>query len=82
MAAVLLEEEVMPTYDYLCKECGRELEEFQSIHDDVITHKRHIKKGCDVEGKNIEHCDGELRRQLSAPMVVWKGGAPTGKHYS
>jgi len=27
----------MPTYQYLCKYCGHELEEFQSIKDDPLT---------------------------------------------
>ena len=26
----------MPTYDYICKECGHEFEEFHSIADDPI----------------------------------------------
>ena len=27
----------MPTYDYICEDCGHEFEKFQSISDDPIT---------------------------------------------
>ena len=66
----------MPTYDYRCLACGRELEITHSIKDDAVKHKRHIKRG-----GSGEPCDGELVRLVSIVSHVWKGGAPTPKHY-
>lgn len=49
----------MPTYQYLCTECGHAFEQFQSFSDDSLTH-------CPV-------CDGRLRKVFNAVGVVFKG---------
>jgi len=66
----------MPNYEYICTECGRELEINHSIKDDAWTHSKHIKRG-----GNGEPCNGKLERLISKVSHVWKGGAPTPKHY-
>jgi putative FmdB family regulatory protein len=33
-----VKEETMPTYEYQCKNCGHELEEFQSITEESLVH--------------------------------------------
>jgi len=40
----------MPTYDYLCKECGSRFEHFQSMSSSPLK----IRPNCEVENCNIE----------------------------
>ena len=35
----------MPTYEYVCRKCGHEFEQFQSIKDDPLTKCPSCKKG-------------------------------------
>ena len=49
----------MPTYQYLCTECGHAFEQFQSFSDDSLTH--------------CPECDGRLRKVFNAVGVVFKG---------
>ncbi|MGA9102753.1 FmdB family zinc ribbon protein [Aeromicrobium sp.] len=49
----------MPTYQYLCTECGEALEVQQSFSDDALT-------VCPV-------CEGRLRKVFNAVGVVFKG---------
>ncbi len=49
----------MPTYQYLCTECGEPHEQFQSFTDDPLT-------VCPA-------CGGRLRKVFSAVGVVFKG---------
>lgn len=49
----------MPTYQYACTACGHEFEQFQSFHDDALTH--------------CPECDGGLRKVFNAVGVVFKG---------
>ena len=49
----------MPTYQYLCTECGEALEAQQSFSDDALT-------VCPV-------CSGRLRKVFNAVGVVFKG---------
>lgn len=51
----------MPTYDYVCKECGHEFEAVQRITEDTLT-------DCPQEG-----CDGEVRRKITNGNFVRKG---------
>ncbi len=64
----------MPTYDYKCETCGRELVISHSIHDDAVETSDHMNP----KGKK---CVGPLKRLISPSTVVWKDGPPTGKHY-
>jgi putative FmdB family regulatory protein len=49
----------VPTYQYACTECGHSFEQFQSFHDDALTH--------------CPECDGRLRKVFNAVGVVFKG---------
>ena len=49
----------MPTYEYLCRQCGDRLEVVQSFADDSLT--RH------------DACGGSLRKVFHARGVVFKG---------
>lgn len=49
----------MPTYEYLCRQCGDSLEVWQSFKDAPLT--RH------------ESCGGSLRKVFHARGVVFKG---------
>lgn len=49
----------MPTYDYLCRQCGDRFEVVQSFQDDALTQH-------DV-------CGGALRKVFHARGVVFKG---------
>jgi putative FmdB family regulatory protein len=53
------EDEAVPTYQYVCTECGEPLEAVQSFSDDALT-------TCPV-------CGGQLRKVFSAVGVVFKG---------
>jgi len=58
----------MPTYEYLCRECGTRLEVVQSFNDDSLT-------VCD-------DCGGELRKVFSAAGLIFKGSGWHIKDYS
>lgn len=49
----------MPTYEYRCKECGRELEVVQSFTDDALT--------------TCESCGGVLRKVFGSIGITFKG---------
>jgi putative FmdB family regulatory protein len=50
----------MPTYDYICNECGYTFELFQGIHDEP-------EKSC-------PHCSGAVRRIISGGAgIIFKG---------
>jgi putative FmdB family regulatory protein len=49
----------MPTYEYVCTECGEGLEVVQSFHDDPLT--------------ICPACEGRLRKLFSPVGVVFKG---------
>ena len=49
----------MPTYEYVCKDCGNQLEVMQSIHDDSMT--------------TCPACGGTLRKLFGNVGVVFKG---------
>ncbi len=49
----------MPTYQYRCQSCSRELEVFQKFTDPSLT--------------VCPECEGELRKVFSAVGVVFKG---------
>lgn len=49
----------MPTYQYVCTECGHELEKVQSFHDDPLT--------------ECPSCPGRLRKRYGSVGVVFKG---------
>jgi putative FmdB family regulatory protein len=50
----------MPTYEYLCKNCGENVEVFQSFSD------RPLKKH--------KECGGQLQKVFHARGIVFKGG--------
>lgn len=50
----------MPTYEYVCKNCGETLEVFQSFSDKPL--KKH------------KECGGELKKVFHARGIVFKGG--------
>lgn len=50
----------MPTYEYVCKNCGKNLEVFQSFSDKPL--KKH------------KECGGELKKVFHARGIVFKGG--------
>lgn len=49
----------MPTYQYRCQDCSRDLEIFQKFTDDALT--------------VCPECDGSLRKVFNAVGVVFKG---------
>ena len=49
----------MPTYEYVCTDCGTPLEAVQSIHDPALT--------------DCPHCAGRLRKVFGNVGVVFKG---------
>ncbi|MGC9154119.1 MAG: FmdB family zinc ribbon protein [Ferrimicrobium sp.] len=49
----------MPTYEYVCKQCGKHVEVVQSFYDDPLT-------VCDA-------CGGELRKVFGNIGIVFKG---------
>jgi putative FmdB family regulatory protein len=49
----------MPTYEYTCRDCGRNLEIVQSFADDPL--------------ETCEHCGGRLRKVFSAAGIIFKG---------
>ena len=53
----------MPTYDYLCEECGHRFEFFQSMNDEKL-------RDCPKDG-----CDGPVKRLLGTGAgIIFKGG--------
>lgn len=54
-----LQEVIMPTYQYRCTSCDRELEVFQKFTDDALT--------------ECPECSGALRKVFNAVGVVFKG---------
>ena len=50
----------MPTYEYMCKNCGEKIEIFQSFSDKPL--KRH------------DACGGDLKKVFHARGIVFKGG--------
>ena len=49
----------MPTYEYVCTQCGNRFDRFQSIHDESLT-------VCEV-------CGGQLRKVFHPAGIVLKG---------
>jgi putative FmdB family regulatory protein len=49
----------MPTYQYLCAECGHEFEVIQSFSDDAIS--------------TCEKCQGAVRKVYNSIGIVFKG---------
>ena len=60
----------MPTYEYACRECGENIEIFQSFSDKPL--KKH------------DECGGELKKVFHARGIVFKGPGfyATGNRYS
>lgn len=50
----------MPTYEYVCKNCGETIEVFQSFSDKPL--KKHTE------------CGGDLQKVFHARGIVFKGG--------
>ncbi|HZD23329.1 MAG TPA: FmdB family zinc ribbon protein [Acidimicrobiia bacterium] len=50
----------MPTYEYVCKDCGENFEVFQSFSDKPL--KKH------------KDCGGDLQKVFHARGIVFKGG--------
>jgi len=50
----------MPTYEYECTACHRRLEVVQRFSDAPLT--------------TCEDCGGDLKKVISAPGIVFKGG--------
>ncbi|SHE87569.1 putative regulatory protein, FmdB family [Ferrithrix thermotolerans DSM 19514] len=49
----------MPTYEYVCKECGHKFETVQSFHDEALT--------------DCPKCDGPLRKVFGNIAITFKG---------
>ncbi|MFD0902935.1 FmdB family zinc ribbon protein [Actinomadura sediminis] len=49
----------MPTYQYVCTECGEPLEVVQKFSDDALT--------------DCPACEGRLRKVFSAAGIIFKG---------
>ncbi len=49
----------MPTYEYVCRECGEHLEVFQSFRDEALT--------------TCNACQGQLRKVFSPAGILFKG---------
>jgi putative FmdB family regulatory protein len=49
----------MPTYEYICKQCGHLFEIVQSMKDDTLT--------------ECPQCGGELRKVFAPPAIAFKG---------
>jgi putative FmdB family regulatory protein len=50
---------VMPTYEYLCKDCGHTFEVVQSMNDEPLT--------------VCPECGGDLRKIFAPPAIAFKG---------
>jgi len=50
----------MPTYDYVCQDCGHAFEAFQSMKDDPLT--------------DCPSCTGKVKRQIGGGTgIIFKG---------
>jgi putative FmdB family regulatory protein len=49
----------MPTYEYVCKNCGERLEAVQSFHDEALT--------------TCPRCGGDLKKVFGSVGIVFKG---------
>lgn len=50
----------MPTYDYVCQDCGHEFETFQSMKDDPLT--------------ECPSCQGHIKRKVGGGTgIIFKG---------
>jgi putative FmdB family regulatory protein len=49
----------MPTYEYVCRDCGHHLEVVQSFTDDPL--------------QTCQRCQGKLRKVFSAAGIIFKG---------
>ena len=49
----------MPTYEYVCRECGHHIEVVQRFTDDPL--------------QTCERCQGALRKVFSAAGIIFKG---------
>jgi putative FmdB family regulatory protein len=49
----------MPTYEYVCRDCGHHLEVVQSFTDDPL--------------QTCQRCQGQLRKVFSAAGIIFKG---------
>lgn len=49
----------MPTYDYVCRECGRSVEVMHAVHA--------------AGPEACPSCGGPLRKAMSTPAIVFKG---------
>ncbi len=50
----------MPTYDYVCRDCGYEFEAFQSMKDDALT--------------ECPSCEGSIKRKVGGGAgIIFKG---------
>ncbi len=58
----------MPTYEYVCRDCGEHLEVVQSFRDDPLT-------ACPA-------CEGRLRKVFAAAGIVFKGSGWHVKDYA
>ncbi|MDQ4131368.1 MAG: FmdB family transcriptional regulator [Actinomycetota bacterium] len=58
----------MPTYEYVCRDCGEHLEVVQSFRDDPLT-------VCPA-------CEGRLRKVFAAAGIVFKGSGWHVKDYA
>lgn len=66
----------MPSYDYECLKCGKEIEVTQRITEDAFDEIIHQNP----EGKS---CNGKVKRLISKSTAFkWKGSPPTPKFYS
>lgn len=50
----------MPTYEYECTSCGHRFDVVQKFSDAALT--------------TCDECEGALRKLISAPGIVFKGG--------
>ena len=59
----------MPTYDYRCKNCGHEFEEFQSMSDPPLTKHPEtgepVKRLVSAPGLALNHSDASDKSKLS-----------------
>ena len=58
----------MPIYEYVCQDCGEEVEVIQKISDPPL--------------KQCQHCDGKLEKKLSLTSFQLKGGGWYAEGYS
>ena len=49
----------MPTYEYVCRDCGHHLEVVQSFTDEPL--------------QTCQRCQGQLRKVFSAAGIIFKG---------